>query len=303
MKPYKLICIFLLTVIFSGCGLMQIQTPISKFSIGVHTLATSEMNFFKAVQTIDCVSGFYIQAFEYSSGISTNFDITGKCTPIILTDDQIKIRQTLINTLVLYADKMKVLATNDDTALDSKMLGDITNTIKTYKTQTLNSEIKTGVKVALIAITDMILDHKKFTEVKSSANAMQPYLEIIVKDLKSENLSMSQNINSKMDNIEINLRWIISKNHKNNSNISFFDIMESRRILQSINPFGERLISQTNFNSTSSENAVEQMNDTLDAILDANKEIANAKTADIISSVNNLFSKSKDALKSTSLIK
>jgi hypothetical protein len=299
MKSYKLVYVFLLTVILNGCGLMQIQSPIAQFSTGVHSLATSEMNFFKAVQTMDCVTGFYTQAFEYSNGNGTTFDISGKCNPILLTDDQIKIRQTLMDTLTLYADKMKVLATNDDTALDSEMVGDISNTIKTYKTQTLNSEITTGIKVAMIAITDMILDHKKFTEVKSSATAMQPYLETIVKDLKSENSSLAQNIDSKMDKVEINLRWIISKSHENKSNMSFFDIMQSRKILQSINPFGERLISQTNFDLTTSDNAAEQMNNTLDAILVANKAIANANTADILPSINNLISISKNALKAT----
>jgi hypothetical protein len=104
----------------AGCaGLGAIQDSVTKFDQGVHSASTAQMSFFRAVQVADCTNQFYTHTYDWAMG-KGNFDLTGVCQPEVLTDDQIRIRQALMDALTLYADNMVTLASSDDNkTLDS----------------------------------------------------------------------------------------------------------------------------------------------------------------------------------------
>ena len=293
----------LVGVSLAGCaGLTQIEDTITKFDQGAHSLSTAEMNFFRAVQTADCTSEFYFQAFEWANGTKDNFDISGNCTPTILSDDQIKTRQALMDAITLYADKMEALASHDDNkTLDNnsqQLASSINNMAKNDPKLSSAFPVATGVEAAIIGISDMVLDQKKFTEIKGAAKDMEPDLETVVMTLQKENITFSLGIASKIDNIEGILRPIVAETHKQRGKMSFFDVVESRRILQSANPFGTTPLSQSTGAADPAkdpQNAALQLNKTLDALLNANKAIASAGTGGIIAAVNDLIARAQAA--------
>lgn len=292
----------LVGVSLAGCaGLTQMEDTITKFDQGAHSLSAAEMNFFRAVQTVDCTSSFYLQAIGWVNGIEHNFDISGTCTPTILTDDQVKTRQALMDTITLYADRMETMASrDDDKTLDTnsqKLAGNINDMAKQHEFSSA-FPVATDVEAAIISIAEMVLDQKKFTVIKTAAKETEPHLEKVIKALQEENKTFAQGIASKIDNIEGGLRSIVANTHEQRSKMSFFDVVQARLILQSANPFGTTPLSQTTGAADPSkdpQNAALQLNKALDAILNANKAIASAGTGGIIAAVNDLVSRAQAA--------
>jgi hypothetical protein len=86
-------------VVLVGCGaagLTQFQDSVTKFNQGANSVSTAESSFFKAVRNVDCTNQFYARAYNQARG-SGNVDISSACAPSILTDEQIKTRQSLMD--------------------------------------------------------------------------------------------------------------------------------------------------------------------------------------------------------------
>jgi hypothetical protein len=300
MKIKLLLSIIAVATIAGCAGLSQIQDTITKFDQGVHSTSTAQMNFFRAVQVADCTNQFYKQAFSYATGKKDNFDLTGVCTPTILTDDQIKIRQALMDAITLYADKMATLATSDDNKmLDSNsqnLAGTLNSMAKTHGFTNLS--VASGVEAAIIAIANMKIDQMRFSAIKKSATEMQQHLESVVNSLKAENTNFAVGLASNIAAIELELRPIVASTHKQRGTMSFFDVVESRRIMQSVNPFSLVPIAETGGAAdpkADAQNVALQLNAALDAVLTANNAIANAGTGGIIAAVSDLIARAQAA--------
>jgi hypothetical protein len=106
----KLLLSVIMVMAVAGCaGLTQIQDSVTKFDQGVHLASTAQMSFFRAVQVADCTNQFYRKTYEWAKDHKGNFDLTGTCQPGILTDDQITIRQALMDALTLYLSHKSLL--------------------------------------------------------------------------------------------------------------------------------------------------------------------------------------------------
>jgi hypothetical protein len=298
----QILVLFAIGISLAGCaGLTQMEDTITKFDQGAHTLSTAQMNYFQAVQVVDCTSAFYIQAIGWARGTESNFDISGTCNPTILTDDQIKTRQALMDSITLYADRMTAMASRDkNKTLDAnsqKLAVNINGMAKQHQFSAA-LPVAADVEAAIIGISEMVLDEKKFTIIKTAAADMQPHIEKVIKALQAENQTFAQGIASKIDNIELGLRSIVASAHEQRGEMSFFDVVQAREILRSANPFGVTPLSQTSGAADprkDPQNAALQLNNALDAILNANMAIANAGTGGAIAAVNDLVSRAQAA--------
>lgn len=302
MKPYwRSFVGILMGLSLAGCpGLSMMQQSILQFDQGAHSLSTSEMNYFIAVQSVDCTAGFYLQAINWANGPGSNFDISGVCTPTILTDAQIKTRQALMDALTLYADKMAALASPDSNkALDAnsqKLAENLNALAKQQKFSDLS--LASSVEAAIIAISEMALDQKKFKEIKTAAKEMNPHLTAVVSALEIENNVFAQGIGSKLDSIEMNLRPLVASQTKSDPMSRLMDVVEARHIMQTANPFGTVPLTKTEGAADPSKdpnNVALRLNKALDSMLNANKAIANAGTGGIIAAANDLIARAQAA--------
>jgi len=292
--------LILTTGFLTSCsGLSQIQTPINQFDQGAHSVATNEMTFLKAVETADCNSQFYASAHDWAVGKGANFDITGTCNPTILTDQQIQIRQQLMDALTLYADKMLALSSSDENkTLDSNSQQLATNLNAFAKQQGFsNLSAATDIEAAVIGIAEMALDQKRFADIQTAAKSMASSLKLIIDTLKTENTNFALGVSSKLDQTEINFRDILMNTHKQRGAMSFFDVVEARQVMQSINPLGSSPLATPPSSQTAYDpsHVADQLNSSLDAIVKANQAIADGSTSGIIAAVNDLVTRAKAA--------
>ena len=292
--------VFALVLAAGGCsGLGQIQAPVAKFAEGAHSVATSEVSFLRAVETADCTGQFYAGAFDYAMGRTQSFDLSGACTPRILDEKEIQIRQALTEAVTLYADKLQALATNDDDkTLDANSQDLATKLNKLASTGGIPvSSVGAGVEAAVIAITEMALDQRRFSDVRKAAQAMQPSLVTVVTALESENTSFAVGIASAMDGVEAKLRPIVAGVDKKQTAARFFALVEARRIMRGVNPFGTPPLSRPTAagDSIDPRNVAAALNAALDAVLNANKAIASAGTGGIVAAVSDLIARAQAA--------
>jgi hypothetical protein len=300
MRLRLLFSIILITAITGCSGLSQIKDPISKFDQGVHSASTAQMNFFRAVQIADCTNQFYNQTADWAIEKRGTFNLSGVCKPAILTDDQIKIRQALIDAITLYADKMATLATSDDNKTldsDSQKLSATLNSMATAHGFT-SLKVAAGVEAAIIEIANMKLDQMRVAQIKESAAKMQPNLENIVASLKAENTNFAVLVASKIDGVKVTLKAVVLDASAQRGSMSFFDVVEARRIMQSVNPFGLTPLANTEGAAdpnVDAQNVAMQLNKALDAVLNANKAIATAGEGGIIVAANDLIARAQTA--------
>jgi hypothetical protein len=282
-----------LSVAFSGCsGMKRLQEPIVKFDESMHSLAVAQMSFFHAVQVADCNQQFYTKAYEYAFHDQGSFYLAGACQPAILDDDQLHLRQSLMDALVLYADKMTALAVNDDdkalSANSQKLAGRLAAVAKQGGFGSM--AVSSGVGAAVTAIGEMALDQRRFGTVTEAAAAMEPHLEAVIGTLKMENTIFAYGIAGKTDRIEGYLRELVLSTHQQRGRETFLDIIAARRIVQSANPFGLAPGGASGIRDPQQEPeyVADQLNASLDAALNANRAIAGAGTGGLIAAVNDL---------------
>ena len=287
----------------AGCGsvqvqgLTQLQDSITKFGEGAHLASTAQGDFFRAVQSADCTHQFYARAYAWATGTANTLDISGQCTPTILNDQQIQIRQSMMDAITLYADKMAALATNDDDkTLDANSRQLATNLNGLVKQGGFASlPVAAGVEAGIIAIAELALDQRRFTDLKSAAGSMESSVRAVVAALKQENTAFAIGIASKIDGTELNLREVLAATRKSREQMSFFDVVEARRIMQSVNPFSPGLVAGGVDLKSDPANVAQQLNATLDGVVNANRAIAADGTGGIIAAVNDLIARAKKA--------
>lgn len=302
MRSFQWVAICsVVTAMLSGCSSMtQLQGSVSKFDQDTHAAATDEVSFLRAVQTADCDNQFYSNSYNFAVGSTNSLDLSGVCTPTILTDNQIKIRQVLMDAITLYADKMQALSTNNDNkTLDTNSLK-LANQIRSLATQHGLSGVPeaSAVESSIIELTDMVLDKKRFSDIQHTAKAMAASLAKVVVDIKTENTILAIGISSKTQQLEPELQLVVKSARSQRGPASFFDVIEARRLMQSTDPFGAAPVAATAGafdHETNPQSVAERLNAALDAVVNANQAIAIASTGGIIASVDDLTARVKAA--------
>jgi hypothetical protein len=299
MKKDLTFCL-LASLVASGCGSIggfsQMQDAVSKFDQGAHSVGTGQMAFFRAVQTADCDSAFFDQAYQFSQHLSDTVDLSGACKPTILDDGQIAIRQLLVNTITTYADKMQALATADDNkTLDANAESLASEANASAKQNKLSGFANApDIEAAIIGLTEMVLDQKRFDDIHQKAHEMQPQLTTVIKALESENVSFAVGFASKIDGLRPKLRGAILAARDQRKQASILDVIQARDLVRIENPFGAEPLSQTPGGQQNSQNAgyvVDQLNKALESMLNANDALAKTGTGGLNSAVNNLISR------------
>jgi len=285
----------LIALLLTGCaGLTQMQDTIAKFDQGAHSVSAAQMNFFHQVQTAQCNRDFYTAAFDYSahSRVKEVPKLVAPCDPTELTNDQLKIRQNLMDAITLYADAIQTLANGSDNKNLSDNSKDLAGNIKTLASQQKFASITPGetaaLNAALVTITNMVLDHTKYKHIRDAASQIQPQLAIVVAELKSENLFDAQALKSKANLLDNQFGTALAAARDNAAAVSpdktgvasFLDLVQAHLTYQSI------VITPPD---------VTKMNDALDALVAANQAVARTTNGGAIPEISDLISRAQQA--------
>jgi hypothetical protein len=277
----------------AGCaGLTLMQDTISKFDQSAHTIANGEVAFLRQVQSADCANQFYAAAFQFSIKQSDHLDLTGNCTPTLLDDDMIKRRQALIDAVTLYVDKIQALSGSDrDKTLDDasqKLAGKLQLLAKVHDLAS-GVQASEGVEGAVVAITGMALDERRFEDIRGAAQAMAPHVAQLVATLKIENTTFAIGIASKVDALQVQLRPALLKARQDAGARSFLDVVAAREIVRAANPLGASPVATTGGAAdpkADPQNVAKTLNAALDALVNANDALAHAGSGGLTAAVN-----------------
>jgi hypothetical protein len=311
-----------------GCsGLTQMQDTIGKFDQGAHSVASAQIGFDRAARAVECKDQFFTKAAAFAApGATGGIDLHADCSPTVMTDASLQIRQSLMDSITLYADQIQALASADDTKnLASNEQTFASNLNGFAKKQGFTDlGIASDVEAAVMGITGMILDAKKETDIRAAAKAQQSNLKKIVKLLQDENTSLAKGIKSNLGRISALLTKAVAElraaeqheyvsaggTEKDSAKARqpvpatpevFFALLSAPGILQEANPFtplgqpgpdDKPLPPNTAGNPA---DAADQLNKSLDALVTANDALATAGTGGLVAVVNDLVARAKAA--------
>lgn len=258
-----LICACTLSACSTFNRFTQTQETVSQFDQGVHTVTASEMEFLRQVQAAECTTDFYNQAYKFATAQEANLDLAPQCIPQELTNDELQLRQKLLDAITLYADSLEVLTNGaNDSELDSNssaLAKNIESLASHRKFTSVSANDAAGLNVALVTLTEFIIDHHEYTKIRDAASNLQQPLTVIVGALKSENLDDAQGLESKVATITSEFRAAVSSSRDHEGPSSFLDIAQAHSALESI------LVPAPD---------VSQLNSALDALVAANQALA-----------------------------
>ena len=280
----------------SGCaGMTQLQDSITKFDQSAHSVSTAEIQYLDNIRELDCNAQFLNQAVSWSASESANFSVNGICTPAILTDKQLQVRQNVLDAITLYADQMQTLVSSGGSKTlntNAQQLATNLNTLAKDGKLGLNSSIEAGVEAGIIGITDMILDAKRIKDAQSAADKMRDPIHKVVSGLEKENLLDRDSAKDQLAAIESGVRVVAAGVPAGNPAGRFAAIMQGRALLQSANPFWT--VADLDSGATTLPD-VGKLNLSLEAISKANDAIATKKTSDIVAAVSDLVARAEAA--------
>lgn len=292
-----------LMVLISVCALggcsafgryAQMQDNISKFDQGAHMVSVSEISFLHQVQSGECSRNFYEQAFQFATAQQdptthrypkVALDLQPACTPQELTNQEMQVRQQLMDAITLYADTLLALAGgSNDTSLDSSseaLAKGVQSLAAQQKFTAIGTNDVAGVNAAISTLAGFLIDHREYGKITTAASKLQQPLTTIVSALKSENLNNAQGLASKQQDVTNDFRAAVSASRDHSGAASFLDIAQARTALNSI------LISPQN---------VSQLNAALDALLAANQSLGSPPSGASKAEISALISRGQQAV-------
>jgi hypothetical protein len=294
MNSFGRVIILLSFGLLSACsGLTQMQDTLTKFDQGAHQVNTAEISLFRQLQTAECNRLFYNQAFDFTTAASNIIDIKQVCTSNDykdMTDERLNIRKKLMDTITLYADALQSLANgtdnknlNDNSVKLVKDVQSIANNNKFIPSTVLGTNVQqdaTILNTALVTITNMILDHKKYADIKEAASEMNAPLAVVVNELKNENMADTAKLTSEATLLAAQYVTALKKAREINGVASFIDVVNARNTYQSI------VVSTPNLT---------QLNAALDALLVANQALSRTTNGGAIPEISDLISRGQQA--------
>jgi hypothetical protein len=283
------------SVIFSlsACsGLTQMQDTIGKFDQAAHSVGTAQMSLFQQIQSAECNRTFYIEAFTFSTTSkddsgkfpSAPLDLTPTCEPQELTNAQIAIRKSLLDTITLYADAIQTLASGtDNTTLSTNsqtLAGNIQKLASQQGFTSITATNTAALNAAVVTITGMILDHAKYKDIQTVALSAQAPLVTIVNELKNENVNDAAGLASKAGGLVNKYNAALLSSRDKRGPASFLDVVNSHNSLQAI------LVAPPD---------VTTLNKTLDALVAANNALAQAGNGGAVPEISDLISRAQKA--------
>lgn len=264
--------VFICACALSACSTFsrfdEMQDTVSKFDQGVHTVSVSEMAFLHQVQAAECTRDFYEQSYKFATAQDSAINLAPLCTPQELTNDELQLRQKLMDAITLYADTLQALTNGaNDSGLDSAsstLAKNIQSLAAQQKFTAVSANDTAGLNAAVVAVTEFIADHHEYTKISAAASDLQTSLATIVGTLKSENVNDAQGLASKLGTVTNDFRTAVSSSRDRRGPASFLDIAQAHTALSSI------LISPPD---------IAQLNGALDALVAANQALASPKSA------------------------
>jgi hypothetical protein len=281
----------------SSCtGLTQMQDTAAKFDQGVHAATSAEMSLFHNVQAAQCNRDFYRAGFDFATAErdrhtrrfpreQSDLDMrVGQCVHTELTDDQLALRQKLMDIITLYADSIQTLTNGTAQTSLSKEAQTVADDIKTLGVQQKFSAqgqaTVSALNAAVVTIATLIIDHSAYKHVKDAAAKAQNGLVTIVEELEAENAADAIGLESKADGLASEMRSAVSAARDRFGPASFLDIVYARITLQSL------VITPPD---------VAQMNAALDAVVAANAALARSANGGAIPEISDLITRAQQA--------
>lgn len=265
----KCLSTFILCLGLMSCsGLTRLSSASMQFSQSVTTARTAELAFLTDVRKVECDSTFYQQAFQFAIGKTDQLDLlSDTCHNQILTDDQLKLRTSFFDTLGQYADLLKEISSSPDSAtIDTKFssLASSSGQLASKFGETQTTEQKTATAISetvMINIAELLLDHVKQKDISQSINdpKYQAALRTAIETLKAENIRLDAARKSYLTLLNAEYRAPILRDRQENGFAVFIRIMSIRAAVR---------------DTTSSKDAVDQLNHSLDAIITASDALA-----------------------------
>ena len=293
IRPYVVI----VSAATAACTpLTQMQDTAAKFDQGVHVATAAESNLFHEIQAAECTRNFYRQGFDFATAIpdakhrftpqQSQLDLDpAHCTPLELTSDELELRQKLLDAIGLYADAIQCLTNgSSDTALSKNsqtLAGNIKSLGAQRKFSTATADGTAALNAAVVTIVSAVVDMKGLAGVHGAARALQEPLAVVIDTLKAENTADAIGLASKADGLIDEMRTALSAARDRNGPASFLDVAAARATLQSVIVAPPR---------------IEQLNETLDAVLKANDALAHSGNGGGIPEVSELASRAQQAV-------
>ncbi|MGH8259207.1 MAG: hypothetical protein ACREUG_05905, partial [Steroidobacteraceae bacterium] len=285
----------------AGCSsLPPMRDTLEHFDEGAHTVATAQLTFLSAVQFADCDEQFLSKAYDYAHG-QDGIDLRASCQPSVLPAEQVETRQALLNAIILYVDQLQAMAAaGDDQSLDTNEqdLAAKANALAQAHGFS-NLSAPADVEAAVIGLTGMVLDRRKSRTLVSAAREQQPALSKVVAALQNENVELAAAIDSNLVVVRAELAAVLAEVRNHDHEKVFFDAVQARGILQAADPF--HASAPLTPDDPQAEDAkrtsqvVAQLNDALEAIVQANHALATSGPGGVKAAVPDLIVRARAA--------
>ena len=263
----------------------ETQNNASKFDQGAHLVSVAEMAFLRQVQKAECTRDFYEQAYRFATAQGKELDLTLPCSPRGLTNDELELRQKLVDAVALYADSLTAITgRTNERGLESNssiLAKNIQSLASQQKFAAVSTNGVAALNTAAVSIAEFVIDHHEYLKIGSGATDLQKPLKVVVDELKSENIDDAQGLASNFGTVSNEFRLAVIASRNKRGAASLLDIYEARTALKSI------AISPSN---------VAQLNAALDALLSANQALADPNSRATTSKMSLLISRARQAV-------
>ena len=284
MQYYRALTPVTLLLSLTACsGLSQIQDSVGKFDQSAHEVSVAELDFFGDVRKADCNDQNYFavsQALYFASPVP----LSPKCQPGIISDKQMEMRRKLMQAITLYVDKMQALASDDSDKKLTDNAEKLAGELNGYASSHGFSQLSTAkaVESAVTELSAMVLDQRRYRDLKDAAMKLDPYLHDVVTALKIENTADLAGLAGNAQGIEMSLRSIILTEQKKRALAPLSDVLAAQRIVRETQAMVYK-------------DEASRLNAALDALTEANHAIASAGTGGVMAAVNDLVARARAA--------